>query len=63
MRKRLMITFLVLILFLISFIFVINTGKSDKENAVVSGSQKEVVNVYVGSDGNAIKETYSDTPN
>lgn len=59
-----MTTFLVLIVFLISFIFVIYTGKSSKESSIVSGSQEdEVVNIYVGSDGSAIKETYSDTPN
>ena len=62
MKKRIVLTILVAALFLISFSFVIFTGK-EKNNEIEAGAsqQTEVVNFYEGA-GGTLKETYSSTP-
>ncbi|MDE6760844.1 MAG: hypothetical protein K2J90_09235 [Lachnospiraceae bacterium] len=62
MKKRIVLTILVAALFLISFSFVIFTGK-EKNNETEAGAlrQTEVVNFYEGA-GGILKETYSSMP-
>lgn len=62
MKKRIVLTILVAALFLISFSFVILTGKEKDHDAEAGASrQTEVVNFYDGA-GGTLKETYSSTP-
>ncbi len=62
MKKRIVLTILVVALFLISFSFVLFNGKEGSNDTEAGVSQQtEVVNFYEGA-GGTLKETYSSTP-